>query len=122
MGVRRNIAKVVDPFRDTQTKDLLSPKVTSQGPKVTYGRRIPVMIRSQSRSGERSLPATPPLTNAGMALWKEMRREGVELICSAKDEYQGCVHPKVTKPEGRLALHSHCGNNGSTMGVELGAW
>jgi hypothetical protein len=36
MRGRLNIAKVVGTLQPTQTKDLLSPKVTSQGPKVTY--------------------------------------------------------------------------------------
>jgi hypothetical protein len=36
MRVRLNIAKVVGTLQPTQTKDLLSPKVTLQSPKVTY--------------------------------------------------------------------------------------
>jgi hypothetical protein len=37
-----------------------------------------------------------------------------------EERRHGLAHPKVTRPGGRLTLHSHCGKRGSAVGVELG--
>ena len=110
MGGRIYIAKVVGALRLTQTKNLLSPKVTMHSPKVTSAPGDGAHVREKC---EREY--------GGQAIVGLMQgvRSGSNLFVN-EERRHGLAHPKVTRPGGRLTLQSHCGKRGSEVGVELG--
>jgi hypothetical protein len=95
MRGRIYISKVVGALRLTQTKNLLSPKVTMHSPKVTSASGDGAHVRGKC---EREY--------GGQAILDLMRgvRSGSNLYVN-EERCHGLAHPKVTRLGGRLTLH-----------------